>query len=270
MQSLDSLKFVEAEKLNGELNSSHKLTVAMQFSILKELISQLNIPAEDFENIALDITTEEQEKAARNLGAEMDQINKAFQTEVKTFSEILTTYRNHQELPSNTLGQDTPVIEATLPANTDISNSNATAPIEINENLATSQQIQDIVIPLIALRLKSSGVVDEENETITYRSEEYLVVAQAEDNSQTLKLDKIMFDLKDNEEIILASKDNNSERYNISVNNLSENELERFRALFIETFEKTKPGLNIGIENNQQPSKPDTTYINGEINNEIG
>ena len=162
MQSLDSLKFVEAEKLNGELNSSHKLTVAMQFSILKELISQLNIPAEDFENVALNIITiEEQEKAARNIGAEMEQINKAFQTEVKTFSEILTTYRNHQELPSNTSGQDTPVIEATLPANTDTSNRNATAPIEINENLATSQQIQDIVIPLITLRLRSSGVVDE-------------------------------------------------------------------------------------------------------------
>ena len=84
MQSLSNLEMQDS--VDG------KLTTAMQFSILKELIAQLDIPIEDFKAIASNgINLEEQEKAIKNVGIEINQINEAFQMEIKTFSELVAS-----------------------------------------------------------------------------------------------------------------------------------------------------------------------------------
>lgn len=232
-----------------------KLTTAMQFSILKELIAQLDIPIEDFKEIASNgINLEEQEEAIKNVGIEINQINEAFQTEIKTFSELVASQFT-QEFSPNINEENLQTSTTTkVDANTDATNTDTIiieAPIEVNENIATVQEVRDIVIPLIVLRLKNNGVVNEENKTIAYESEEYLAVTKTENDVQFIRLEKVIFDCESSKEIVLASKDNNSDAYNVTVNNLSKNELERFKALFLETFEKTKTSLNTGRDNNQ-------------------
>ncbi len=86
------------------------------------------------------------------------------------------------------------------------------------------------------MRLKNNGTVDKDSQTITYRGEEYFAVIKMEEQSQTLKLDKIFLGLEEDKEIILANKNYDSEEYNIIVNNLSKNEFERFKRLFEENL----------------------------------
>ncbi|PSB30842.1 hypothetical protein C7B70_15430 [Chlorogloea sp. CCALA 695] len=247
MRSLSNLEM--QDRVDG------KLTTAMQFSILKELIAQLDIPIEDFKAIASNgINLEEQEKAIKNVGIEINQINEAFQTEIKTFSELVASQFT-QEFSPNINEENLQASTTTkVDANTDATNTDTItieAPIEVDENIATVQEVRDIVIPLIVLRLKNNGVVNEENKTIAYESEKYLAVAKTENDVQFLRLEKIIFDCESSKEIVLASKDNNSDAYNVTVNNLSKKELEHFKALFLKTFEKTKTSLNTGKDNNQ-------------------
>ena len=59
-------------------------TIAMKSSIIRELIKQLNIPAEKFEEVALNPpSAEEQKEAALNLGSEMNLISQVAQEEAK-------------------------------------------------------------------------------------------------------------------------------------------------------------------------------------------
>ena len=154
MRSLSNLEMQDS--LDG------KLTTAMQFSILKELIAQLDIPIEDFKAIASNgINLEEQEKAIKNVGIEINQINEAFQTEIKTFSELVASQFT-QEFSPNINEQNLQASTTTkVDANTDATNTDTItieAPIEVDENIATVQEVRDIVIPLIVFSLLSCGV----------------------------------------------------------------------------------------------------------------
>lgn len=225
-------------------STSSEVTVGMQASILRELINQLNIPIEEFERSAEStFSIEERENAALKIGAELGEINKIFQEEVKNFSEVEPISLDSEVGPSGT----SPLLSTFFNTDTTNSDSNNVLPREIGEDIATPQQIQQVVIPLVIDRLRNYGVPnkdDTEKQIVTYKGEEYVAVVKVEDELQTLKLDKIMLELESTSEILLASKDNTSDQYKIIINNLSRDEFERFKNLFDEQQSKQPVRLN--------------------------
>ncbi|RAM47995.1 MAG: hypothetical protein C6Y22_30310 [Hapalosiphonaceae cyanobacterium JJU2] len=228
---------------------SSEQTTAMKASTLRELIKQLNIPAEKFAEAVLNPpTVEEQKEAALNLSTELNKVSQLAQEESKVSSveiEPITLINQvSQELSQATDNQtaektiqpDEPEIPTNPTNKNDDSNGNIVEEsLEDREQaLTTLSQIQQFVIPVIVDRINTYGKPDKDTQSIVYKSEEYTASVRLEKDLQILSLDRNSPELADNQEALLASKNDNSEEYSIIINNLTKEEFERFQALFEE------------------------------------
>ncbi|NMF63251.1 hypothetical protein DP113_34485 (plasmid) [Brasilonema octagenarum UFV-E1] len=222
-------------------------TTAMKASTLRELMKQLNISNEKFEEIALNPpTAEEQKEAALNLSLEMNKINEVAQEEAKVNSAdiepVTFVHQLSHEFSSQVTNNQTQVrtIEPEVITNftkkTDDSNSKPVEESQENRKqlIATTIQIQQFVIPVIVDRINTYGKADKDTRSIFYKGEEYTAILKLEKDSQILSLDRNYPELEESKETLLASCDNNSEEYSIIINNLTKEEFERFQVLFQE------------------------------------
>ncbi|MBD2609182.1 hypothetical protein H6G81_32870 [Scytonema hofmannii FACHB-248] len=223
------------------------LTPAMQACLLRELIKQLNIPEEKFEESAKKPpTTEERKEAVLRLNSEINRIGEVVRDEAKVnFTEIKSiTFVNQVNQKSSSQAEASQFTGMTIepevlknPTNkNDDNNGNPVeeSPEDRVQSVTADFQIKQFVIPVILDRLNIYGKSDKETQGIIYKSEEYTASLKLEENSQTLSLDRNLPDSEETQEALLASHDNNSEEYSITINNLTKNEFERFKALFNE------------------------------------
>ncbi|MHC5775962.1 hypothetical protein [Nostoc sp.] len=223
------------------------LTPAMQASLLRELIKQLNISDDKFEESAKKPpTAEERKEAVLRLNSEMNRVSEIVQDEAKVNSTEIKpiTFVNQvsQESSSQAEASQSTVktIEPEVIKNTtnknDDNNGNLVkeSPEDRVQLFPADSQIQEFVIPVILDRLDIFGKPDKETQDIIYKSEEYTASLKFEEDSQTLSLDRNLPDLEESKEALLASRDNNSEEYSLTINNLTKEEFERFKTLYNE------------------------------------
>ncbi|MBD2195687.1 MULTISPECIES: hypothetical protein [Calothrix] len=236
------------------------LTPAMQACLVRELIAQLNIPDEKFEEYAKNPpTAEERKKAVLKLNSEMNRISEIAQEEVKLSStEIETVNFINPVSPESSLQPEVSqskdnIIEPNVLKNftnkNDDNNGNLVEEGQHDkvQSIIANLQIQQFVIPVILDRLNIFGKPDKETESIIYKSDAYTASLKSEEDSQTLSLDRNSLDSEASQEALLASRNHSSENYSIIINNLTHNEFERFKALFDEQ--------QICCEQNQQEFK---------------
>lgn len=220
------------------------LTPAMQASLLRELIKQLNIPDDKFEESAKKPpTAEETKEAVLRLNSEINRISEILQDEAKVNSTELEpiTFVNQESSSQGEASQSTrKIIEPEVIKNpTNKNDDNNGNPVEESpedrvQSLTADSQLRQFVIPVILDRLDIFGKSDKETKGIIYKSEEYTASVKLEEDSQTLSLDRNLPDSEESREALLASRDNNSEEYSITINNLTKEEFERFKTLFNE------------------------------------
>ncbi len=223
------------------------LTPAMQASLLRELIKQLNIPDDKFEeSTKKPPTAEETKEAVLRLNSEINRISEVVQDEVKVNSTELEpiTFVNQVNQESSSQAEASQFTGTTIeqkvlknPTNkNDDNNGNLVeeSPEDRVQSLTADSQIRQFVIPVILDRLDIFGKSDKETQGIIYKSEEYTASLKLEEDSQTLSLDRNLPDSEQSREVLLASHDNNSEEYSITINNVTKEEFERFKTLFNE------------------------------------
>lgn len=223
------------------------LTPAMQASLLRELIKQLNIPDDKFEESAKKPpTAEETKEAVLRLNSEINRISEVVQDEAKANSTELETITFINQLNQESSSQaeashftGTTIEPEVLKSPTNKNDDNNGNPVEESpedrvQSLTADSQIRQFVIPVILDRLDIFGKSDKETQGIIYKSEEYTASLKSEEDSQTLSLDRNLPDSEQSREALLASRDNNSEEYSITINNLTKEEFERFKTLFNE------------------------------------
>ncbi|BAY19933.1 hypothetical protein NIES21_58030 (plasmid) [Anabaenopsis circularis NIES-21] len=223
------------------------LTPAMQACLLRELIAQLNIPDEKFEEYAKNPpTAEERQEAVLNLNSEINRISEIAQEEVKLSStEIEPVNFVNPVSPESSLQPEVseskyntikPEVLKNFTDKSDDNNGNLVEECQHDkvQSFIANLQIQQFVIPVILDRLNIFGKPDKETESIIYKSEAYTASLKLEEDSQTLSLDRNSPDSEASQEAVLASRNHSSENYSIIINNLTHNEFERFKALFDE------------------------------------
>ncbi|MEH1872170.1 hypothetical protein [Nostoc sp.] len=223
------------------------LTPAMQASLLRELIKQLNIPDDKFEESAKKpLTAEERKEAVLRLNSEINRISEVVQDEAKVNSTEIQpiTFVNQVNQESSSQAEASQFTGTTIesevlknPTNkNDDNNGNLVekSPEDRVQLFPADSQIQEFVIPVILDRLDIFGKPDKETQDIIYKSEEYTASLKIEEDSQTLSLDRNLPDSEQSREALLASRDNNSEEYSITINNLTKEEFERFKTLYNE------------------------------------
>jgi len=223
------------------------LTPAMQASLLRELIKQLNIPDDKFEESAKKPpTAEETKEAVLRLNSEINRISEVVQDEAKANSTELETITFINQVNQESSSQaeashftGTTIEPEVLKSPTNKNDDNNGNPVEESpedrvQSLTADSQIRQFVIPVILDRLDIFGKSDKETQGIIYKSEEYTASLKLEEDSQTLSLDRNLPDYEESREALLASRDNNSEEYSITINNLTKEEFERFKTLFNE------------------------------------
>ncbi|QLE39934.1 hypothetical protein FD723_05245 [Nostoc sp. C052] len=223
------------------------LTPAMQASLLRELIKQLNIPNEKFEECAKKPpTAEETKEAVLRLNSEINRISEVVQDEAKVNSTEIKpiTFVNQVNQESSSQAEasqftGTTIEQKVLKNPTNKNDDNNGNPVEESpeyrvQSLTVDSQIRQFVIPVILDRLDIFGKSDKETHEIIYKGEAYTASLKLEKDSQTLSLDRNLPDSEQSQEALLASRDNNSEEYSITINNLTKEEFERFKTLFNE------------------------------------
>ncbi len=222
------------------------LTTAMQACLLRELIAQLNIPDEKFEEYAKNPpTAEERQEAVLNLNSEINRISEIAQEEVKLSSteiepiNFVNPVGQESSLQSKVSQSEDNTIEPdVLKKFTDKNDDNNGNLVEDQhdkvQSFIANLQIQQFVIPVILDRLNIFGKPDKETESIIYKGEAYTASLKSEEDLETLSLDRNSPDSEASQEALLASRNNSSENYSIIINNLTHNEFERFKALFDE------------------------------------
>lgn len=220
------------------------LTPAMQASLLRELIKQLNIPDDKFEESAKKPpTAEETKEAVLRLNSEINRISEVVQNEVKVnYTQIKPITFVNQESSSQAEASQftrTTIEPEVLKNPTNKNDDNNGNPVEESpedrvQSLTADSQIRQFVIPVILDRLDIFGKSDKKTQGIIYKGEAYTASLKLQEDSQTLSLDRNLPDSEQSQEALLASRDNNSEEYSITINNLTKEEFERFKTLFNE------------------------------------
>ncbi|MUG91724.1 hypothetical protein F7734_04205 [Scytonema sp. UIC 10036] len=221
------------------------MSIAQKAAVVREIMDYLKVTDEQIEEYGKrEIAEETQAEAASGLSSIVGEVAKVTQEEAKvTPQEIepISFMEQEYQYPSST-NELIPTVEKTFEPkilntssnkNDDSTNNSAEETIENQkQSLVTEPQIQQFVIPLIIDRITTFGKQDKESQKIVYQGEEYTASLKLEKDTQTLSLDRNYSKLEENEEALLASKDNSSKEYSIIVNNLTKEEFERFKALF--------------------------------------
>lgn len=162
------------------------LTPAMQASLLRELIKQLNIPDEKFEESAKKSpTAEERKEAVLRLNSEMNRVSEIVQDEAKvnsteiqpiTFVNQANQESSSQAEASQSTGKtiEPEVIKNPTNKNDDNNGNLVEESPEYRVQLFTADsQIQQFVIPIILDCLDIFVKPDKQTQDIIYKSEEY-------------------------------------------------------------------------------------------------
>jgi hypothetical protein len=223
------------------------LTPAMQACLLRELIAQLNIPDEKFEEYPKNPpTAEERQEAVLKLNSEMNRISEIAQEEAKLSSTKIEAINFVNPVspesslqPEVSRSKDNTIEPDVLKNFTDKNDDKNDNLVEDSQHdkvqsFIANFQIQQFVIPVILDRLNIFGKPDKETGSLIYKGEAYTASLKSEEDSQTLSLDRNSPDSEASQEALLASRNNSSEDYSIIINNLTHNEFEHFKALFDE------------------------------------
>ncbi|WP_223278266.1 hypothetical protein [Nostoc sp. 'Peltigera membranacea cyanobiont' 232] len=99
-----------------------------------------------------------------------------------------------------------------------------------NVAIAKTSDVQQVIIPKLLEVLSNKG--EQENGSVVYQGEKYTASIKLEEDSNILSLDRNLD--SENRKALVASKNNDEPSYIIVVNNISQEEFERFTLLFNE------------------------------------
>ncbi|MBW4512902.1 MAG: hypothetical protein KME64_41400 [Scytonematopsis contorta HA4267-MV1] len=207
------------------------MSIATKANLVRDMMKYLNITDEDIEdykNSQLDNKDydKEQKEAASNFSSVIKEITNVEQQIVDK-----TLFHYNQLEAAITQTQDNNPQESNDNKNSNnSSNSNTEQSKEEKQiQIVTNDDVKKFVIPVVVERIVTHG--KETKEGIIYESEDYNATLKLDKDSQMLSLDRNSDTV---EEALLASKNNNDNSYTIVINNLTQEEFERFKALFLE------------------------------------
>ncbi|MDM9383432.1 hypothetical protein QUB80_22340 [Chlorogloeopsis sp. ULAP01] len=214
-----------------------KMTKAMTYANLQELINKYGITDESVSKKAQEIglvTPEQEEKAKQALfqkaSAMHDEKVMLFQVSIESMEPI--NFQNFESGKQNQAQGTTTAIESqtssTDKKDDDKNGKNEAITKDKKVVIANHSDVQQIIIPKLLEVLSNEG--KPENRSIVYQGDKYTASIKLEDNSNTLFLDRNS-DLE-NQEALVASKSHNDPSYSIIVNNITQEEFERFKLLF--------------------------------------
>ncbi|MBD2772062.1 hypothetical protein [Iningainema tapete] len=216
-----------------EAAREEKVSLAMIAYIAREAIKELNISKEKFEEARRNPpTAEEQRDAAKNFTIFSKEISEQVQELDKLALGDLKDDQLQTQQPEKLLEQNSTNFDNDK--KDDDSNNNGEKLKEESNKIAVIKavNVQQFVIPVIVQRLAQLGRSDKEN--IVYEGQDYTASLRLEKDYQTLSLDRNSPTNEEAREALLASKNSNEQEYSIVINNLTQEEFERFKALFKE------------------------------------
>ena len=212
------------------------MTEAMRYANLQEDITRLGITDESIAKKAQEIavvTSEDKEKAKEALFERASTMHE----EKVALSQVSIEGVEPINFPSFEINKQDK-IQSTI---TDLENLTSSADkkdddknevsVENKEILiAKNYEIQQVIIPKLLEVLSNKG--EQENGSVVYQDEKYTASIKLEEDSNILSLDRNLD--SENRKALVASKNNDEPSYIIVVNNISQEEFERFKLLFNE------------------------------------
>ncbi|RAM48105.1 MAG: hypothetical protein C6Y22_29815 [Hapalosiphonaceae cyanobacterium JJU2] len=216
-----------------------EMTKAMVYANLQELINKYSITDESIAKKAQEIglvTPEEEEKAKQALFQKASAMHeeKVALSRVSIEGVEPINFQSFEPNKQNQVENTTTEIESqtfSTDKKDDDKNGNNEATTEDKKVVITkNSDVQQIIIPKLLEVLSNEG--KPENGSIVYQGDKYTASIKLEESCNTLFLDRNS-DLE-NKEALVASKNHNEPSYNIIVNNITQEEFERFKLLFEE------------------------------------
>lgn len=238
-----------------EAAREEKVSLAMIAYIAREAIKELNISKENFEEARRNPpTAEEQRDAAKNFTIFSKEISEQVQDLDKLALGELKNEKLHNQQPEKLIEQNSTTFDDEKKY--DNSNNNGEKLKEESKKVAVinAVNVQQFVIPVIVQRLAQLGRADKEN--IVYEGQDYTASLRLEKDYQTLSLDRNSPTNEEAREALLASKNSNEQEYSIVINNLTQEEFERFKVLFkeeqVRKEEKQQAEFPVQIKSNYE------------------
>ncbi|NMG11379.1 hypothetical protein [Brasilonema sp. UFV-L1] len=214
-----------------------KMTEAMHYANIQEKMTKLGITDESVAKKAQEIgsvTPEEQKKAEEALWQESkiaheEKIVQA-QVNIESVEQSVEAinFRDFSFHPNQTKTVDLENQSFNSDKKDDDNNSKNELAVENRELIiAKNSDVQQIMIPKLLEILSYEG--KQVNGSVVYQGEKYTVSIKIEESSNTLSLDRNLY--SENREALLASKNNDEPIYSIIVNNITQEEFERFKLL---------------------------------------
>lgn len=236
------------------------MTKAMEYANLQELINKYSITDESVAKKAQEIgsvTPEEEEKAKQALFQKASAMHeeKVALSRVNIEGVEPINFQSFELAQQNQVQSTTDEPESQTSSTDkkdDDNNSKNEVTVEDKEVLITrNSDVQQIIIPKLLEVLSNEG--KPENGSIVYRGEKYTASIKLEENFNILSLDRNLD--SENKEALVASKTDDEPSYSIILNNITQEEFERFKLLFEEQNRR----------NNQQAQQPSR-----DSDNELG
>lgn len=212
------------------------ITEAMHYANIQEKMALLGITDESVAKKAQEIglvTAEEQKKAEEALWQEsiIDHEEKMAQAQISIKGVEPIDFKNfsfHQN-QSQTITDESENQSFNSDKKDDDKNSKSEVAVKDREIvIAKNSDVQLVIIPKLLEVLSYEG--KQENGLVVYQGEKYTVSIKIEESSNTLSLDRNSN--SENREALIASKNNHEPSYSIVVNNITQEEFERFKLLF--------------------------------------
>lgn len=234
------------------------MTEAMRYANLQEDMTRLGITDESIAKKAQEIavvTSSDKEKAKEALFERASTMHE----EKVALSQVSIEGVESINFPSFEINQSTITdvenITSTADKKDDDKNSKNEVYVENKEvAIAKTSDVQQVIIPKLLEVLSNKG--EQENGSVVYQGEKYTASIKLEEDSNILSLDRNLD--SENRRALIASKNNDEPSYIIVVNNISQEELERFKLLFNEEENRYS---------HQQAQQPTNSKSN---DNEIG
>ncbi|MBD2604128.1 hypothetical protein H6G81_06210 [Scytonema hofmannii FACHB-248] len=215
------------------------MTEAMRYANLQEDMTRLGITDESIAKKAQEIavvTSEDKEKAKEALferASTMHEEKVALsQVSIEGVEPInFPSFEiNNQDKIQSTI-TDVENLTSSVDKKDDDKNSKNEVSVE-NKNVAIAKtsDVQQVIIPKLLEVLSNKG--EQENGSVVYQDEKYTASIKLEEDSNILSLNRNLD--SENRKALVASKNNDEPSYIIVVNNISQEEFERFKLLFNE------------------------------------
>lgn len=235
------------------------MTEAMHYANIQEKMTKLGITDESVAKKAQEIGSvlpEEQKKAEEALWQEsrIAHEEKIAQAQVSIESVEVINFRDFSFHQNQTITADLENKSFNSDKKDDDNNSKSELAVENREVIiAKNYDVQQVMIPKLLEILSNEG--KQGNGSVVYQGEKYTVSIQIEESSNTLSLDRNSD--SENREALLASKNNDEPIYSIIVNNITQEEFERFKLLVNNEQHYRK--------NQQAQQQTNTKYADNEL-----